>query len=79
MTTDERLDRIDGRLAQMVDTITAIGSHMLTVDRRLDHMTAVLDRLNESLVRGFTWRDEQWVELVRRVEVLEAQHRPEER
>jgi hypothetical protein len=72
MTTDERLDRIDGRLVQVVDAITAIGDHLLTVDRRLDRMTTVLDRLNESLVRGFTWRDEQWLELVRRVEALEA-------
>jgi hypothetical protein len=27
---------------------------------------------NRSLLRGLTWRDEQWLELVRRVEALEA-------
>lgn len=76
-----RLDRIDARLARMVDALDTQSKLLLALDARMEAGFAALNgrvgRLSESLTRGFTWRDEQVRELLARVEALEERLPPE--
>jgi hypothetical protein len=70
-----RLDRIDGRLDRMVAVLDAQTKLILALDARMESGFAALNgrvgRLSETLMRGFTWRDEQMQEILARVEALE--------
>jgi hypothetical protein len=71
-TIDERLERIDGRLERLTDAVEKQGVLLLAMDKNITLLTELAQRNSEMLIRGFTWRDEQFHELERRVAALEA-------